>query len=83
MKQAFLRRFNRKPLNRRIAGILCWTLGLNLTALLLSGKYMLALGLVILSVTAYLALVFACRKIVDDIIRIRETKEQHRMDDTE
>lgn len=83
MKQSFLRCFNRKPLNRRIAGILCWTLGLILTALLLSGKYMLAFGLIILSVSAYLALVFACRKIVDDIVRRRESKEHHSMDETE
>ena len=69
MKQAFIARFNRKPLTRRISGILCWSVGLITAALILSGCFLTAFAFVSLIAFAYLALVLACKKIEEQNIR--------------
>ena len=63
MKHLFIARFNRKPITKRISGILCWSIGLIATALLLSGHCLWAFAFVTLVALAYLAIVLACKKI--------------------
>ena len=63
MKRLFIARFNRKPVTKRISCILCWSIGLITTALMLSGQFLCAFAFVTLIALAYLAIVLACKKI--------------------
>lgn len=63
MKRRFILRFNRKPVTKRITGILCWSIGLITIALLLSGHFLWALAFVTLVTLAYLAILLVCKKI--------------------
>ena len=63
MKKAYLARFNMKPLTRRISCILLGSLGLILTALLLSGHYGLFSVLLVLIALIYLAFELACKRL--------------------
>lgn len=72
MKQAFLARFNSKPLKIRISCLLCWSLGLILAALLLSGFFALAFAFASLAALAYLSIMLACCKIEETTSRCME-----------
>lgn len=63
MKRIFIARFNRKPVTKRISSILCWSIGLITTAILLSGHFLCAFGFMTLVAIAYLAIVLVCKKI--------------------
>lgn len=63
MKNAFIARFNSKPLLTRVTGILCWSLALIISALLLGGHFILAAVFVTLVALFYLSIVFVCKKV--------------------
>ena len=63
VKNLFIERFNRKPVILRIKGILCWSLTLIFSALLLGGHFLLAAVFATLVALIYLAIVLACKKV--------------------
>lgn len=63
MKKAFIDRFKRKPLIIRIKGILCWSLTLILSALILGGHFLLAAVFATLIALVYMAIVLACKEV--------------------
>ena len=62
MKQFYMARFTRKPLARRITNTLCWSLGLIMAALLLSGHFALAFVLATTIALGYLSMMMLCKK---------------------
>lgn len=63
MKYAFISRFNRKPILSRVTGILCWSLVLILSALMLGGHFVLAAVFASLVALVYLSVVFVYKKV--------------------